>query len=166
MTNIPTTWQRQRDDRLNEILYPLIDRRKAKQLIETHEIIEEFKNAGLPRPVSMNRIRIDYANSTDHPAAEQLSLGGLCRYLMSDDNPPVFLDNLDIYHDMDQPLCHYYINSSHNTYLIGRQFGGKSSVEIYRQVLLAGCRWWKMMMIDDLLWLWWCWWWNQWLKLV
>lgn len=62
------------------------------------------------------------------------------RYLMSDENAPVFLDRLDIYMEMDQPLCAYYINSSHNTYLIGRQFGGKSSVEMYRQVLLAGCR--------------------------
>ena len=25
-------------------------------------------------------------------------------------------------------------------YISGRQFGGKSSVEIYRQVLLSGCR--------------------------
>ncbi|KAJ8967860.1 hypothetical protein NQ317_017627 [Molorchus minor] len=59
---------------------------------------------------------------------------------MSDENAPVFLDRLDIYMDMDQSLCAYYINSSHNTYLSGRQFGGKSSVEMYRQVLLAGCR--------------------------
>lgn len=71
---------------------------------------------------------------------EKLSKDGLIRYLMSDENAPVFLDRLDIYMDMDQPLAHYYINSSHNTYLIGRQFGGKSSVEMYRQVLLAGCR--------------------------
>jgi len=62
------------------------------------------------------------------------------RYLMSDENSPVFLDRLDIYQDMDQPLSHYYINSSHNTYLSGRQFGGKSCVEMYRQTLLAGCR--------------------------
>ena len=61
---------------------------------------------------------------------------GLTNYLMSDENAPVFLDRLDIYQDMDQPLPHYYINSSHNTYLTGRQFGGKSSVEIYRQVRL------------------------------
>ena len=59
---------------------------------------------------------------------------------MSDENAPVFLDRLDIYMDMDQPLCHYFINSSHNTYLTGRQFGGRSSVEMYRQVLLSGCR--------------------------
>ena len=72
--------------------------------------------------------------------AELLSKDGLIRYLMSDDNAPVFLDRLDIYMDMDQPLSHYYINSSHNTYLTGRQFGGKSSVEMYRQTLLAGCR--------------------------
>jgi hypothetical protein len=42
--------------------------------------------------------------------------------------------------DMDQPLCKYYVSSSHNTYLSGKQFGGKSSVEMYRQTLLAGCR--------------------------
>lgn len=71
---------------------------------------------------------------------EKLTKDGLIRYLMSDENAPVFLDRLDFYMDMDQPLCAYYINSSHNTYLSGRQFGGKSSVEMYRQVLLAGCR--------------------------
>lgn len=59
---------------------------------------------------------------------------------MSDENAPVFLDRLELYQEMDHPLAHYFISSSHNTYLTGRQFGGKSSVEMYRQVLLAGCR--------------------------
>jgi len=72
--------------------------------------------------------------------AEKISVDGFYRYLMSDENAPVFLDRLDIYQDMDQPLAHYFVSSSHNTYLSGRQFGGKSSVEMYRQVLLAGCR--------------------------
>ena len=66
-----------------------------------------------------------------------ISKEGLINYLMSDENAPVFLDRLDIYQDMDQPLPHYYINSSHNTYLTGRQFGGRSSVEMYRQVRYA-----------------------------
>ena len=34
-----------------------------------------------------------------------------------------------------QPRC-----SSHNTYLTGRQYRGKSAVDVYRQVLISGCR--------------------------
>ncbi|XP_038212511.1 1-phosphatidylinositol 4,5-bisphosphate phosphodiesterase isoform X2 [Zerene cesonia] len=108
--------EKQRDPRLNEILYPLYDDKRAVEIIDTYEQNEEAKTA------------------------KCLTKDGLIRYLMSDENAPVFLDRLDFYMDMDQPLSHYYINSSHNTYLSGRQFGGKSSVEMYRQVLLAGCR--------------------------
>ncbi|KAL1505761.1 hypothetical protein ABEB36_005249 [Hypothenemus hampei] len=108
--------EKQRDPRLNEILYPLYDEKRAVEIIQTYELDENL--------LKLNK----------------LSKDGLIRYLMSDENAPVFLDRLDIYMEMDQPLCAYYINSSHNTYLIGRQFGGRSSVEMYRQVLLAGCR--------------------------
>ncbi|KAJ8308545.1 hypothetical protein KUTeg_013419 [Tegillarca granosa] len=108
--------EQQRDPRLNEILFPYYDRKRLLQIIQAYE------------------------NDTNFIRREWLGLDGFCRYLMSDENAPVFLDRLDIYMDMDQPLAHYFINSSHNTYLIGRQFGGRSSVEMYRQVLLAGCR--------------------------
>lgn len=108
--------KKQRDPRLNEILYPFYDEQRAKEIISTYEPNPQLAKEGL------------------------LSQDGLIRYLMSDENAPVFLDRLDIYMEMDQPLAHYYINSSHNTYLTGRQFGGRSSVEMYRQVLLAGCR--------------------------
>lgn len=108
--------EKQRDQRLNEILYPLYDKRRVEKIISSYEPDEQTK------------------------LENKLSKDGLIQYLMSDENAPVYLERLDLYMDMDQPLAHYYINSSHNTYLTGFQIKGKSSVEMYRQVLLAGCR--------------------------
>ena len=104
---------------------------------------------------------------------DRITVNGLTRYLLSEDNLLMMPNRVEIYQDMTQPLSHYFINSSHNTYLVGellmshfintikttlllchrevikrlvfltlvgRQFGGKSSVEMYRQCLLAGCR--------------------------
>ncbi|RWS30766.1 1-phosphatidylinositol 4:5-bisphosphate phosphodiesterase classes I and II-like protein, partial [Leptotrombidium deliense] len=106
----------QRDPRLNEILYPYADRAKGREIINQYEPNRTNVQKGL------------------------FSVDGFLRYLMSDDNAIVAPEKFDLNQDLDQPLNHYFINSSHNTYLTGHQLTGKASVEIYRQCLLAGCR--------------------------
>ncbi|KZZ98643.1 phosphoinositide-specific phospholipase C [Moelleriella libera RCEF 2490] len=41
---------------------------------------------------------------------------------------------------LDRPMNEYFISSSHNTYLMGRQVAGQSSVEGYIRALAQGCR--------------------------
>ncbi|XP_053307254.1 1-phosphatidylinositol 4,5-bisphosphate phosphodiesterase epsilon-1 isoform X2 [Spea bombifrons] len=70
-----------------------------------------------------------------------MSFEGFARYLMDKDNFASRNDesqvNID---DLQFPLSYYFIESSHNTYLTGHQLKGESSVELYSQVLLQGCR--------------------------
>ncbi|GAB1285091.1 1-phosphatidylinositol 4,5-bisphosphate phosphodiesterase delta-4 [Apodemus speciosus] len=69
-----------------------------------------------------------------------LSKDGFLSYLCSADGNIFNPACLPVYQDMTQPLSHYYINSSHNTYLVGDQLCGQSSVEGYIRALKRGCR--------------------------
>eukprot|EP00062_Callorhinchus_milii_P023736 gi/632982914/ref/XP_007908389.1/ PREDICTED: 1-phosphatidylinositol 4,5-bisphosphate phosphodiesterase delta-3-like [Callorhinchus milii] len=69
-----------------------------------------------------------------------LTQDGFVMYMLSPDGN-IFNHSHDlIYQDMGQPLSHYFISSSHNTYLMEDQLGGPSSTEAYIRALLRGCR--------------------------
>uniref|UniRef100_A0A672JCE2 Phosphoinositide phospholipase C n=1 Tax=Salarias fasciatus TaxID=181472 RepID=A0A672JCE2_SALFA len=70
-----------------------------------------------------------------------MSFEGFARFLMDKDNFASHNDESQINtEELQYPLTYYYIESSHNTYLTGHQLKGESSVELYSQVLLQGCR--------------------------
>lgn len=70
-----------------------------------------------------------------------ISFEGFARYLMDKDNFASKMEESEVnVQDLHYPLSYYYIASSHNTYLTGHQLKGESSVELYSQILLSGCR--------------------------
>ncbi|TNN87152.1 1-phosphatidylinositol 4,5-bisphosphate phosphodiesterase beta-2 [Liparis tanakae] len=107
--------EKQRDSRLNEELFPRLRQDQIKNLIEKYE-------------------------SSTNSSRGQISPEGLLFFLMGPETTIVMQDSLAKCHDMTQPIPHYFIKSSHNTYLTAGQLTGVSSPEMYRQCLLSGCR--------------------------
>jgi len=71
---------------------------------------------------------------------KSITLISFRKYLASQKNSAFAQDKMVQYQDMTQPLSHYFIASSHNTYLEGDQLQSNSSVNMYITVLLKGCR--------------------------
>ncbi|CAM4740330.1 unnamed protein product [Rotaria magnacalcarata] len=70
-----------------------------------------------------------------------LSFEGFSRFLLDKENYAFVNEHTKANEqEMDYPLSYYFVASSHNTYLTGHQLRGESSVEMYREVLLSGCR--------------------------
>ncbi|XP_069808206.1 1-phosphatidylinositol 4,5-bisphosphate phosphodiesterase delta-3 [Dendropsophus ebraccatus] len=65
---------------------------------------------------------------------------GFMMYLLSAEGDIYNQKHRKVYQDMTQPLCHYFISCSHNTYLTNHQLVGASSTESYIRAFKEGCR--------------------------
>ena len=79
---------------------------------------------------SLSRIysKFSHNGSFSRHSLNQFLLSRYCQPLTSDPSP------------YDRPLNQYFISSSHNTYLTGRQVADESSAEGYVKALQKGCR--------------------------
>lgn len=74
----------------------------------------------------------------DSTVAPTMNLQAFRNFLASGANSALLTGQPDA--TLDRPLNEYFISSSHNTYLLGRQVRGTSSVEGYISALSKGCR--------------------------
>ncbi|KAF4095890.1 1-phosphatidylinositol 4,5-bisphosphate phosphodiesterase delta-1a isoform X2 [Onychostoma macrolepis] len=88
----------------------------AKKLIEKYEVDETAKQN------------------------KYMSKDGFLMYLNHEEGSIFNPAHKPIYQDMHQPLNHYLISSSHNTYLMEDQLKGPSSTEAYIKALMKSCR--------------------------
>lgn len=77
-------------------------------------------------------------HKADEETEEYMCEDAFVGFLASKHNLPIAEEPAD--YTLDRPMNEYFISSSHNTYLLGRQVAGRSSIEGYITALVRGCR--------------------------
>ncbi|CAE7160627.1 unnamed protein product [Rhizoctonia solani] len=96
----------------------------------------KFKNAQPASPVVCSYTDKEPSIPTPQSLTLHFTLDDFSAFLLGADNSA--FEDRD--HDMTRPLSEYYISSSHNTYLVGHQLVGESTIEGYIRSLGSGCR--------------------------
>ncbi|MEQ2206204.1 hypothetical protein XENOCAPTIV_025605, partial [Xenoophorus captivus] len=104
----------------------------AQELIECYEPSDTGTYSG-KLVCCFYLTNIELINSYCIPAKllKAMTFDGFLMYLGSAEGSIFSPQCRGIFQDMSQPLCHYFISSSHNTYLMEDQLRGQSSVEGY-----------------------------------
>ncbi|XP_007895786.1 inactive phospholipase C-like protein 2 isoform X2 [Callorhinchus milii] len=126
-----------------EIYFLLVQFSSNKEFLDSKDMMMFLEaEQGIPHlteQVSMDIIQ-KYEPSKEGQKKGWLSLDGFTKYLMSPECHIFDPEHKKVCQDMTQPVSHYYINASHNTYLIEDQFRGPSDITGYIRALKMGCR--------------------------
>ncbi|XP_039350802.1 1-phosphatidylinositol 4,5-bisphosphate phosphodiesterase delta-4 isoform X2 [Mauremys reevesii] len=129
----------QRDDVLG-VFQAFSQDGKKLTLLELVDFLQQEQLEGENTQEFAMELIARYEPSESARARHVLSLDGFLLYLRSPEGAIFNPVHGPLCQDMTQPLCHYFISSSHNTYLLEDQLRGQSSVEGYIRALKRGCR--------------------------
>ncbi|KAJ8273876.1 hypothetical protein GJAV_G00106490 [Gymnothorax javanicus] len=126
-----------------EIYFLLVQFSSNKEFLDAKDVMRFLEaEQGLAQVSEADALRVvhSYEPCPDARRNGWLSLDGFTAYLTSAECHIFDPEHGAVCQDMSQPLSHYYINSSHNTYLIQDQFRGRAEVSGYVRALRMGCR--------------------------
>uniref|UniRef100_A0A8C7XTN0 Phosphoinositide phospholipase C n=1 Tax=Oryzias sinensis TaxID=183150 RepID=A0A8C7XTN0_9TELE len=106
----------------NLVEFLMTEQRERASLADAHSIIDKYEP---DEQVKQKKL---------------LSKDGFLMYMQCPEIMILNQEHKELYQDMQQPLSHYFISSSHNTYLLEDQLKGPSSTEAYIRALMKGCR--------------------------
>ncbi|XP_043245579.1 1-phosphatidylinositol 4,5-bisphosphate phosphodiesterase eta-2-like isoform X24 [Amphibalanus amphitrite] len=123
-------------------LEAIFQRYSNGELLMTSEELADFLRGEQKMNVTSDFCRemIETYEPSESKLAGLLSHDGFQMFMSSKQVHIFNPEHSMVYQDMEQPMTHYFIASSHNTYLLGNQLTGMSSVEAYIIALQKGCR--------------------------
>uniref|UniRef100_A0A674EA33 Phosphoinositide phospholipase C n=1 Tax=Salmo trutta TaxID=8032 RepID=A0A674EA33_SALTR len=126
-----------------EIYFLLVQFSSNKEYLDTKDLMRFLEvEQGMAQGTEDSSLELIQSHEPSEEGRHQgcLSLDGFTRYLTSLESHLFDPEHSQVCQDMSQPLSHYYINSSHNTYLIEDQFRGPADITGYIRALKMGCR--------------------------
>uniref|UniRef100_A0A3Q3MS66 Phosphoinositide phospholipase C n=1 Tax=Mastacembelus armatus TaxID=205130 RepID=A0A3Q3MS66_9TELE len=121
----------------------MISYSNQKEVLDLQDLARFLENEQKMRGLSREHL-VDIVAKFE-PCPENLQrmvigIDGFTNYMRSPAGDIFNPEHNQVNQDMTQPLCNYFIATSHNTYLTGDQLLSQSRVEMYAYVLQAGCR--------------------------
>ncbi|XP_054619366.1 inactive phospholipase C-like protein 2 isoform X2 [Dunckerocampus dactyliophorus] len=126
-----------------EIYFLLVQFSSNKEFLDTKDLTRFLEaEQGVAQVTEEDSLRLIQSHEPSDEGRLQgyLSMDGFNSYLTSAECHLFDREHDSVCQDMSQPLSHYFINSSHNTYLIEDQYKGPSDVSGYIRALKMGCR--------------------------
>uniref|UniRef100_A0A673ZLA6 Phosphoinositide phospholipase C n=1 Tax=Salmo trutta TaxID=8032 RepID=A0A673ZLA6_SALTR len=126
-----------------EIYFLLVQFSSNKEFLDTKDLMKFLEaEQGVAQVTEDTSLELIQSHEPSEEGRRQgcLSLDGFTSYLTSLECHLFDPEHSQVCQDMSQPLSHYYINSSHNTYLIEDQFRGPTDITGYIRALKMGCR--------------------------